>query len=99
MSFNATEIYKRAIDKWGEKSQIEMLQEEATELALAARKMIRNNNDESLEALSSEIADVYIMIEQMKQIFGNEFELMILKQRNLKIKRLEDRLNKNKFNG
>jgi len=33
-------IYQKAIDKWGERSQLEMAQEEATELALAVRRFI-----------------------------------------------------------
>ncbi|AQW91315.1 hypothetical protein CMU89_16970 [Elizabethkingia anophelis] len=58
-------LYEKALEKWGHKSQLEMLQEESTELALATRKYIRNPNEETLTALASEVADVKIMIEQL----------------------------------
>lgn len=32
------QLYTKTIEKWGIRSQLEMLQEEALELALAARK-------------------------------------------------------------
>lgn len=61
----AKEIYQKAIDTWGERAQLEMLQEESTELALATRKYIRTPNDENMTALVSEVADVKIMLEQL----------------------------------
>ena len=63
------DIYDRALEKWGRLSQLEMAQEEATELALAVRKHIRKNNEETFMNMCNEIADVEIMIEQLKRIF------------------------------
>jgi len=91
-------VYKRAIEKWGEKAQLEMAQEEATELALAIRKQIRKNDEASFSNLVEEIADVEIMIEQitlMHKYFG--FRQMIDAQKAFKISRLLKRLDEGSF--
>ena len=59
------EIYLKAIEKWGVRAQYEMAQEEATELALAVRKHIRNNNEESFKNLVEEVADVKTSVSQV----------------------------------
>lgn len=93
------EVYKRALEKWGSISQMEMAQEEATELALAVRKQIRYNTHESFLALCSEVADVEIMVEQMEMMMENEgFRSMVDEYKFIKIQRLKHRLNINKFN-
>ena len=92
------EAYKKAIHKWGAKAQLEMAQEEATELALAVRKHIRKNDDVSFSNLVEEIADVEIMIEQivmMHNDFG--FRQMVDAQKAFKISRLLKRMNENSF--
>lgn len=90
-------IYKMAIDKWGIKSQLEMLQEESTELSLATRKFIRHNNDERFVDMASEIADVEIMIEQMRICFDGLSNLVEEKKIE-KLKRLEKRISENRYN-
>ena len=86
-------VYKMAIDKWGEKAQLEQAQEEATELALAVRKHIRNNNNESFNNLIEEIADVEIMIEQIKFMHNDfGFQDLVDAQKAFKINRLIGRL-------
>ena len=92
------DAYKMAIEKWGEKAQLEMAQEEATELALAVRKHIRKNDESSFSNLVEEIADVEIMIEQIKLMhkdFG--FQQMVDAQKAFKISRLLKRMNENSF--
>ena len=89
---------KMAIEKWGAKAQLEMAQEEATELALAVRKHIRKNDETSFSNLVEEIADVEIMIEQivmMHNDFG--FRQMVDAQKAFKISRLLKRMNENSF--
>jgi len=84
-------IYQGALDKWGERAQIEMAQEESTELALACRKIIRQKTESRLNDLASEIADVEIMIEQLKYMLptiGNVVEA----QKGFKLHRLEERV-------
>lgn len=86
------EIFRSAISKWGERSQIEMLQEEATELALAARKYIRNGDLKSIKELASEIADVNIMITQVLYMIPG-IKSLIDSEDDFKIRRLRDRVN------
>ena len=67
------DIYERAIKLWGDTAQLRMLQEESTELSLAAAKMCRHFRAKDAHLrylnLAEEIADVEIMIEQMHLIF------------------------------
>ncbi|OPC36183.1 hypothetical protein [Elizabethkingia miricola] len=92
------EIYLKAIKKWGIRSQYEMAQEEATELALAVRKHIRHNNIESFSNLAEEIADVEIMIEQLK-LMNPTLGLAVDQIKTSKIERLERRVSENNFEG
>jgi len=86
-------IYTRAILKWGMKAQMEMAQEEATELALAIRRHTRKNNDATYTNLIEEIADVEIMIEQIVFMHkDNLIRLDIDRQKEFKINRLKNRL-------
>ena len=90
-------IYGVAIKKWGNRAQLEMAQEEATELALAVRAVIRGK-DGSLEDLPGEIADVEIMIEQLKMMYPQLVKSVGYAKRT-KIKRLKGRLDEGVFNG
>ena len=90
------EIYQRVIDTWGARSQLEMAQEEATELALAIRRLIRGK-DNAMQELVGEIADVEIMIEQIKYM-NPECVSVIEKTKTFKLNRLTERLNNNKYN-
>ena len=92
------EAYLKAIKKWGVKAQLEMAQEEATELALAIRKQIRKNDDVSFSNLVEEIADVEIMIEQITLMHNDlGFRQMVDSQKSFKIKRLLKRLDEGSF--
>ncbi|HCR77991.1 MAG TPA: hypothetical protein DIW37_16610 [Chryseobacterium sp.] len=87
----AKELYQKAIKVSGEKAQLEMLQEEATELALATRKYIRKPNEETLSALASEVADVKIMLEQLA-IMIPDIVTLANQWGDLKLERLEKTL-------
>ncbi len=64
------EIIQKAVKKYAKREQLEMLQEESTELALATRRLIRKgDSDDLIENLASEMADVTIMIQQMLLIY------------------------------
>lgn len=89
-------ILRSAIRKWGNRAQLEMAQEEATELALACRKFIRVQNDINFDNLAEEIADVEIMIQQLKYMFP-DLERRSEGAKIGKIKRLEKRINENRF--
>jgi len=81
----------KAIAKWGRTSQIDMLQEECAELIVAINKYKRNNVG-TIEAVLEEIADVEIMIDQIKVLLEvNELRVDVFKEK--KIDRLKDMLN------
>jgi NTP pyrophosphatase (non-canonical NTP hydrolase) len=81
------ELYRAAVEKFGFRSQMEMLQEEATELALATRKAIRAGIV-PLDNLAEEAADVLIMLEQLKVMMPSMI-IAIEQQKQLKLKRLK----------
>lgn len=85
------ELYFKAIDQYGIASQEWMLVEECGELLNAFAKLRRGRS--SKEDIITELADVHIMVEQMACFFGiEEFKL----EKELKLARLEERLNKRK---
>ena len=61
-------VYAAALEKWGIDAQVGMLQEECIELALAIRKMQRGSSQKNFEAFIDEVADVQIMIEQVRSM-------------------------------
>ena len=89
-------LYKRTIETWGDRAQLEMAQEEATELALAIRRLIRGKSGALVE-LAGEMADVEIMMEQIKYINPHMVQ-EIENAKDFKLNRLNDRLNKMEFN-
>ena len=65
------EIMKAAVDIFGEAEQINMLYEEMGELAQAVNKWRRGGKKkEEMNQVREEIADVQIMLDQMRMIFG-----------------------------
>jgi NTP pyrophosphatase (non-canonical NTP hydrolase) len=60
------QLYKKAIQKWGLPAQLGMLMEECAELIKATHKVLRNNSRSAWLGLAEELADVEIMIEQIK---------------------------------
>jgi len=65
---NKTEIYKKAISVWGFESQLLMAIEEMAELTEAISHLLRNRKN-SVNEMLEELADVEIMIEQMRIVF------------------------------
>lgn len=71
-------VYQRALNEWGEYSQLDQGIEEMAELILAINKYKRLNmdlskrKDEIMENLIEEIADVKMCIEQFEMMFGKE---------------------------
>lgn len=65
------EILQKAIDKWGKDTQINKIQEEALELALALNQRKCPTKDvEQMEAnLYDELADMKIMMAQAEILF------------------------------
>lgn len=63
-------VYSEAVRQWGEESQIEMMREECAELLLELSRVKRNRSTKLM--IAEELADVEIMLEQMKLIFGRD---------------------------
>ena len=90
---DSQELYKKAIEKWGKKSQVEMLIEECSEVIQAVQKLKREyfNNDlkkiyEVEHQLCGELADLTIMLEQMNLIFDKNHIEKIKQEKLLRLK-------------
>lgn len=60
-------LYRKAINKWGLPLQLNVLMEECAELIQATSKIIRgDDHPDAWKQLAEEMADVEIMIEQIK---------------------------------
>lgn len=79
------DVYKQAIEKYGQSLQIVVAIEELAELQQAISKFIRGK-DHNVE---EEIADVKIMIKQLEIIFDKE---KVDEWEQMKLKRLEERI-------
>ncbi len=86
------EIYQKALDKWGVEAQCIILLEEMAELQIEIIMSIRRGASLQIkDAIIREMADVEIMLEQMKLAFTiSEAELSYFKEE--KLKRLKRRL-------
>lgn len=83
------ELYKRALHDWGIGPQTKMVMEETGEMLNAIGKYDRGRVKES--EVITELADVWIVMEQMAVFFGwEEFQ----KEKERKLERLKERLNK-----
>lgn len=84
-------ILERAIDTYGMHTQVDMCLEEMAELSKALLKMRRSGGDiaDKLDNIREEIADVQIMIDQMRIIYGAD---QVYRIERAKLDRLEQRL-------
>ncbi|OHW63104.1 hypothetical protein EUAN_08880 [Andreesenia angusta] len=85
---NNCEVYKLAMEKYGESHQMTVAVEELSELQKEVCKYQRGEN--SKQEMAEEIADVEIMLEQMKQHFGFGSLVELYKQG--KVNRLKERM-------
>ena len=88
------EVYKRALNIYGEKNQVVMMFEEMSELQKTLTKHLRGVTDK--KAIADEIADVEIMLSQIKLLFNIEKEVGERKQ--FKVERLMARLDQKQNN-
>lgn len=85
---NEKEIYRQAIETYGATAQIAMVFEEMSELQKELCKSLRGR--ENRAEIAEEIADVEIMLGQMKLYYGIEEDAEEMKK--FKIKRLAERV-------
>lgn len=71
------DLYAAAVKKYGKISQLIMCMEEMAELTKEISKSIRGVDNSS--AISEEIADVEIMLEQLRVIYQNRSEVDTIK--------------------
>src|SRR5699024_1345961 len=82
------EICKQALDVYGKEAQITMVFEEMAELQKELCKYLRGIEHEFL--IAEEIADVEIVLKQMKLLFN--IEKTVVDKKKYKLDRLEERL-------
>lgn len=82
------EVLQRALDTYGSALQIVVMMEEMSELQKELCKDLRGRG--SFEHIAEEIADVEIMLEQMKMLFGCTDDVRDWRRR--KVERLKERL-------
>jgi len=85
-------VLKEAIKKWGNQSQLNMLHEEIGELMQAINKFNRKGDYQSRDNLHEEIADVEIMLEQLKLMIDGNPRAGIYSHKCEKLKRLKERV-------
>lgn len=94
MEFNTNQINVMidALEYYGNEPQVDVAIEEMSELIKELLKKRRGKENRSM--IADEMADVYIMLEQLKFIFGiNENELKVNAE--FKIQRLKNRIGGN----
>ena len=90
-----SDLYRQAVELWGQNSQLYMLAEEASEMSAAVHHFVRRTNTTSYECLVGEIADVEIMIEQVKYMLRvAELGRRVAESKQHKLDRLEERIRK-----
>ena len=81
-------VYQEAIRRYGVRAQTMMAIEEMSELTKEICKIRRGKAD--MEALADEIADVTIMLEQLRLIY--DLNESVCQHMDMKVRRLADRL-------
>lgn len=83
---NEYDIYREAVGRFGKKHQMEKAVEEMAELE---KEIIKNiHGSANIGAICEEIADVEIMLEQMKVCIGDEWETYLELKKAEKLGRL-----------
>lgn len=88
-------IYKKAIMKYGRASRLNLAIEEMSELTKELCK--RNRGESRLDEIAEEMADVEIMLEQLKLLFDNAALVSAIKT--TKLCRLADRIEQENTRG
>ena len=85
-------LYQTAIKEWGECAQILVAIEEMAELTKALAKNFRSDDAETVENVVEEIADVEIMMDQLRVIYKQRAAETVDEIKKAKLNRLAKRL-------
>jgi len=85
-------LYNECMYFWGFEKQARMVQEECAELILATSHVLRGR-EAAVENMIEEVADVYLMVNQMIAYFGKD---AVMKVVDFKSDRVKDKLEKYK---
>lgn len=86
-------VYINAINTYGTEEQVRMIYEEMYELGVALSKYHRDPGMKTIRDVQEEIADVQIMLEQAKEMFGRaEVEWFLQEKTERLRKRVEEKL-------
>lgn len=88
MTTNQLYVLNDAINTFGKDNQLNIAIEEMAELIKEICKIKRGFHD--FEALADEMADVYIVLEQLKLIFSND--IRVKERIDFKVSRLKSRI-------
>ena len=83
-------LSRLAVEKFGNTNQLRQTQEECGELVAAINHYLRDNHEDTKLELINEVADVTIMLEQLKMILG---EVNIQVALNVKLSKLKELIN------
>lgn len=90
---NNRDVYINAINSYGTEEQVRMIYEEMCELGVALSKYHRDPGMKTIRDVQEEIADVQIMLEQAKEMFGRaEVEWFLQEKTERLRKRVEEKL-------
>ena len=89
---NAEEIEREAAERYGIRNQSIVAIEEMSELQKELTKLLRGECENRIDHISEEMADVYIMLEQLEILIKNR--AIIDEWKDKKLRRLRDKLRK-----
>lgn len=89
-------VYRDALEQYGQRTQIAVAVEEMSELTKALIKVYRGGRDmeAKVAAVAEELADVTIMLEQLRLIFDCNDEVCRIMDE--KVQRLQGRIEKDR---
>ena len=80
---------KQIFEHYGEENQLDKLLEETEDLIEATMKYQEDKSEANLNHLAEEIADVEIMLRQIKAITGDKVDEFVQYKLNRQLKRIE----------
>ncbi len=90
-------LYKDCMDFWGFEKQARVVQEECAELIVATSHILRGRKG-SYKKMLEEVADVYLMVQQMMTYFGKDQVMDVVDFKSDRVKAKLERYKKENSN-